>query len=106
MQISKKKLEEARVHLSINPDPATARTCKNLETQDRTLTLLDRLVSEEDNKRLAEVPGAEELKELVRDLPSDKSPGEDGLSAEVLRELWDEISPGCLQFIQEVWHSK
>ncbi|KAL2613507.1 hypothetical protein R1flu_025199 [Riccia fluitans] len=35
-----------------------------------------------------------------------KSPGEDGLSVEVLWELWEEIGPYCLQFIHEAWHNK
>ncbi|KAL2630119.1 hypothetical protein R1flu_014805 [Riccia fluitans] len=74
--------------------------------QDKVLTLIDQLVSEEENLQLTALPGAEELRNMVKDLPSDKSPGEDGLLAEVLHELWDEISPCCLKFIQEPWHSK
>ncbi|KAL2633604.1 hypothetical protein R1flu_005083 [Riccia fluitans] len=74
--------------------------------EERTLTLVDQLVSEEDNLRLMEVPGVEELKDTIKNLPLGKSPGEDGLSVEVLREIWDEISPCCLEFIQEAWHSK
>ncbi|KAL2653622.1 hypothetical protein R1flu_021750 [Riccia fluitans] len=74
--------------------------------QEDTFTLTDQLVSEEENIRLLEVPGAMELNDKVKSLPLDKSPMEDGLPAEVLQELWDDLSPCCLEFIQEVWHNK
>ncbi|KAL2631585.1 hypothetical protein R1flu_016271 [Riccia fluitans] len=50
--------------------------------------------------------GVAELSDMVKNLPLDKSPGEDGLPVEVLRELWEDINPCSLQFIQEAWHSK
>ncbi|KAL2649851.1 hypothetical protein R1flu_017979 [Riccia fluitans] len=74
--------------------------------QENTLTLVDQLVSEEDNLRLMEVPGAIELSDTMKRLPLGKSPGEDALPVEVLRELWDDICPCCLKFIQETWHNK
>ncbi|KAL2633731.1 hypothetical protein R1flu_005210 [Riccia fluitans] len=64
------------------------------------------LMSEEDNLRLVEVLGLTELNDMMKNLPLDKSLSEDGLPVEVLRELWDEIIPYCLKFIQEAWHSK
>ncbi|KAL2611481.1 hypothetical protein R1flu_023173 [Riccia fluitans] len=74
--------------------------------QERTLSLVDQLVSEEDNRCLMETPGAEELEHTVKNLPSGKSPRKDRISAEVLKELWEEIGPCCLRFIQEAWISK
>ncbi|KAL2632691.1 hypothetical protein R1flu_004170 [Riccia fluitans] len=74
--------------------------------QDRTLNLIDQRVSEEDNARLMALPGADELKDAVKELPANKAPGEDGLTAEVLHEMWEEVSPGCLKFVQEVWQNK
>ncbi|KAL2624036.1 hypothetical protein R1flu_008281 [Riccia fluitans] len=55
--------------------------------QARALTLIDRFVPDDDNRRLEEVPGAKVLKEMVEDLPPDKSSREDGVPAEVLQEL-------------------
>ncbi|KAL2608864.1 hypothetical protein R1flu_027437 [Riccia fluitans] len=50
--------------------------------QEETLTLVDTLVSEEENNRLAETPGADELEETIKSLPAGKAPGEDGLPVE------------------------
>ncbi|KAL2612920.1 hypothetical protein R1flu_024612 [Riccia fluitans] len=74
--------------------------------QEDILTLIDQLVSEEENIRLLEVPGVPELRDTVKSLPLDKSPKEDGLPAEVLRELRNDISSCCLELIKEVWHNK
>ncbi|KAL2642800.1 hypothetical protein R1flu_010387 [Riccia fluitans] len=69
--------------------------------QEKVLTMVDHRVSEEANRRLLETPGVDELTEAIKNLPLDKAPGEDRLPAEILRDLWKEISAGCLQFIQE-----
>ncbi|KAL2607687.1 hypothetical protein R1flu_026260 [Riccia fluitans] len=76
------------------------------QEQVKALTLIDHRVSKEDNLQLMEVPGVEELRDTVKNLPLDESLGEYGLPAEVLRELWEVISTCCLEFIQEAWHSK
>ncbi|KAL2613607.1 hypothetical protein R1flu_025299 [Riccia fluitans] len=83
-----------------------ALTLEDCKEQERTLTILDRRVSEETNHKLLETPGVEELNEAVKKLPLDKALGEDGLPAEILRDLWEEINIGCLQFIHEVWKNK
>ncbi|KAL2644524.1 hypothetical protein R1flu_012111 [Riccia fluitans] len=84
--------------------PAVAPTEK--QKLEEVLTLLDNQVSEADNLQLLEPPNADELGEAVKKLLSDKAPGEDGLPAEVLRELWGEVGPYCLKFIQNVWQTK
>ncbi|KAL2609191.1 hypothetical protein R1flu_027764 [Riccia fluitans] len=81
-------------------------TIEEKSDQARALTLIDSFVSGEDNARLMEVPDAEEIRTTVHELPLDKSPGEDGLPVEVLRELWEEIGFHCLEFVQEAWRKK
>ncbi|KAL2608173.1 hypothetical protein R1flu_026746 [Riccia fluitans] len=76
------------------------------QEQNKVLTLIEHHVSDEDNFKLMELPGSEELSEADQALPLQKSPGEDGLPVKVLRELWDEIGPCCLKFVQEAWHTK
>ncbi|KAL2652196.1 hypothetical protein R1flu_020324 [Riccia fluitans] len=76
------------------------------QEQEEVLGLLEQRVTTEDNHGLLEVPGADKLHEVVKKLPLDKSPGEDGLPAEVLREMWPEVGSYCLEFIQEVWRNK
>ncbi|KAL2610343.1 hypothetical protein R1flu_028916 [Riccia fluitans] len=74
--------------------------------QDKTLNLIDHRVYEKDNLKLMAEPGIEEPSEEIKKLPLNKSLEEDSLSAEVLREMWDEISPCSHKFIWEVWHNK
>ncbi|KAL2603065.1 hypothetical protein R1flu_003938 [Riccia fluitans] len=77
-----------------------------LREQEMALNFISHRVTLEENRRLTEVPGAEELERTVKSLPLEKSPGEDGLPVEVLRELWEETRTSCLQFVQEVWKTK
>ncbi|KAL2641305.1 hypothetical protein R1flu_008892 [Riccia fluitans] len=88
--------------LHAQPAVSEAEKCEQREV----LTLVDQLVSEEDNRRLMAIPEAEEINETIKALPSSKAPGEDGLPAEVLKELWEEIGENYINFIQEAWRSK
>ncbi|KAL2652687.1 hypothetical protein R1flu_020815 [Riccia fluitans] len=74
--------------------------------QENAPSLIGQLVTAEENRHLREAPGPEELKDTVKNLPLEKSPGEDGLPIEVLRELWEETGTGCLHFVQEAWKNK
>ncbi|KAL2649475.1 hypothetical protein R1flu_017603 [Riccia fluitans] len=81
-------------------------TVADMQEQRRALSLIDPLITKNDNKKLSELPGADELWQIVKDLPSDKSPGEDGIPVEVLRALWDVVGEGCLAFVREAWTTK
>ncbi|KAL2609309.1 hypothetical protein R1flu_027882 [Riccia fluitans] len=74
--------------------------------QTRALSFVDQCVTEEDNRSLVKIPEADEIQEVIKSLPQGKVPGEDGLPVEVLRELWEEMSVGCLAFVQEAWKTK
>ncbi|KAL2608455.1 hypothetical protein R1flu_027028 [Riccia fluitans] len=74
--------------------------------QREVLTLVDQLILEEDYCRLMAIPEVEEINETVKALPSEKAPGEDGLPAEVLHELWEDIDEHYINFVQEAWRSR
>ncbi|KAL2622713.1 hypothetical protein R1flu_002918 [Riccia fluitans] len=74
--------------------------------QEQRRALIDPLITKNDNKKLSELPGADELWQIVKDLPSNKSPGEDGIPVEVLQALWDVVGEGCLAFVREAWTTK
>ncbi|KAL3675639.1 hypothetical protein R1sor_025587 [Riccia sorocarpa] len=66
----------------------------------------DQIVEDEDKilqLELAAPPSSKEITELVEALPTNKAPGEDGLTAEVLRESWQWTGDKCVRFIQEIW---
>ncbi|KAL2622829.1 hypothetical protein R1flu_003034 [Riccia fluitans] len=58
---------------------------ENREVRDEDL-ILQQLVSDEDNSLLMTIPDDAELDEIVKALPLEKAPGEDGLPVEVLRQ--------------------
>ncbi|KAL2623581.1 hypothetical protein R1flu_003786 [Riccia fluitans] len=74
--------------------------------QVKTLTLIEHSVLEAENLHLLEAPTAKELEETVKNMPAGKSPGEDRLPIEILRELWSDVGQCCLDFIQEAWRGK
>ncbi|KAL3680137.1 hypothetical protein R1sor_023093 [Riccia sorocarpa] len=55
----------------------------------------------EANHKLEVVPTEQELIKCVGNLASDKAPGLDGVSADVLQETWEEVKPLCLEMASE-----
>ncbi|KAL3689503.1 hypothetical protein R1sor_015812 [Riccia sorocarpa] len=61
---------------------------------------------EEENRYLLTPPEAKELDELVKNLPKGKSLEEDGVSAEVLQQLWSKVRKPCSKYVEAVWTEK
>ncbi|KAL3677119.1 hypothetical protein R1sor_027067 [Riccia sorocarpa] len=69
------------------------------------LELTTKFVEAGDNQRLVATPGPEEIKEIVDRLARNKAPGEDGITVEVLKILWEWDGGPCNTFISEVWRT-
>ncbi|KAL3691392.1 hypothetical protein R1sor_005043 [Riccia sorocarpa] len=76
---------------------------ESAEEEAATLVTLDKKLEEQDNDKLRTEPDMEEIRTIVKNLTSDKSPGIDGVTAEVIRECWEWIEEGCLALIQHFW---
>ncbi|KAL3693269.1 hypothetical protein R1sor_006920 [Riccia sorocarpa] len=63
-------------------------------------------VSREQNLDLIRRPAEEEVEITVKLLKADKSPGADGLTAEVLRASWSWTRAACFALIDEFWKTK
>ncbi|KAL3682628.1 hypothetical protein R1sor_000650 [Riccia sorocarpa] len=70
------------------------------------LQLVTKRVAAEDNARMEAVPTDIELEDYVQNLAKEKAPGLDGISADVLRELWSEAKTLCKQMIEMVWEDE
>ncbi|KAL3690932.1 hypothetical protein R1sor_004583 [Riccia sorocarpa] len=74
--------------------------------REQILRLVDRGFTEEQNRRLEAEPDKELITEIVRDLPKEKSPGLDGVTAEILVLGWEFMQQDCFWMVGEVWRRK
>ncbi|KAL3682750.1 hypothetical protein R1sor_000772 [Riccia sorocarpa] len=63
-------------------------------------------ISRQQNERLVERPEEEEIGNVIRDLKNEKSPGIDGMTAEVLKVLWKEARQDVIDFVQSFWETE
>ncbi|KAL3681174.1 hypothetical protein R1sor_024130 [Riccia sorocarpa] len=70
------------------------------------LKLVDRSVLESDNIKLTATPPTEEIDKTVTELPKEKAPGKDGITAEVLRATWSWTREACVALIEGFWRTK
>ncbi|KAL3680315.1 hypothetical protein R1sor_023271 [Riccia sorocarpa] len=71
--------------------------------RSETLSKLTKKVSPSQNRKLVAWPGEEEIGRTVREFKTEKSPGADGMTAEVLQELWSHSKEDVLDFMQYFW---
>ena len=67
------------------------------------LAHVERTVTAEDNEALTEDISEAELLAAVMASPKGKSPGPDGIVAELYRDMYDVIKDGLLEVVQEMW---
>ncbi|KAL3687609.1 hypothetical protein R1sor_013918 [Riccia sorocarpa] len=71
--------------------------------REETLAKLETKVPLELNQRLKAIPDLQEIEQRVHALASEKAPGLEGITAEVLRVRWHTIKLDYLTVIQEFW---
>lgn len=71
--------------------------------QEEALALITEKVSPEENKNIASLPSKAEIEKMVFDLPHNKVPGIDGVTAEMLPKGWDYMKAACIVMIQAYW---
>ncbi|KAL3678728.1 hypothetical protein R1sor_021684 [Riccia sorocarpa] len=70
--------------------------------RQQVLRLIDKKVTPDGNRQLERKPTEEDLDDCIQRLTKDKASGLDGVSADVLRELWEEVKPLCVQMLDTV----
>ncbi|KAL3698517.1 hypothetical protein R1sor_012593 [Riccia sorocarpa] len=76
------------------------------EEMREVLGLINKRVSQGNNAKLEVVPSDQELEECVQKLAKDKAPGLDGISADVLREMWETAKPLCKLMLEAFWEDE
>ncbi|KAL3681018.1 hypothetical protein R1sor_023974 [Riccia sorocarpa] len=71
--------------------------------REEPLLLIDKKVSRTDNEAMLATPTMEDMEEALESMAAGKSPGEDGITLEVVKAMWETIRTGSLLFIQTVW---
>ncbi|KAL3680440.1 hypothetical protein R1sor_023396 [Riccia sorocarpa] len=67
---------------------------------------INKKVTPAENRKLEQLLLEDELEECIKNLARDKAPGLDGVSADVLREVWSEVKPLCMQVLSEFWEDE
>ncbi|KAL3701937.1 hypothetical protein R1sor_019959 [Riccia sorocarpa] len=78
------------------------------ETEDKRrmeLTRLEDKVSEEQNNVLIRIPTVDEIHWTVRRLKNEKAPGADGMTAEMVKEIWDNSKQDVIDFVLTFWNT-
>ncbi|KAL3682038.1 hypothetical protein R1sor_000060 [Riccia sorocarpa] len=75
----------------------------DLEVRRETLQKIDRKVTDQQNSKLIQTPSKEEIGRTVKSFKSEKSPGADGMTTEVLRELWSDSKHDVIEFVNFFW---
>lgn len=75
-------------------------------TQERkeVLRLITTKISHADNLVMIEPPTDREIERIVQDLKKEKSPGIDGVTAEMLQKFWPCMRTACFELVRAFWH--
>ncbi|KAL3684087.1 hypothetical protein R1sor_002109 [Riccia sorocarpa] len=76
---------------------------RNIAARDNLLAYVNTTVSPQQNDELIGEPSMEELEEVVKRLPSEKAPGLDGATAEILVRCWAFMKDDCLAMLVNYW---
>ncbi|KAL3678136.1 hypothetical protein R1sor_021092 [Riccia sorocarpa] len=76
---------------------------RNIAARDNLLAYVNTTVSPQQNDELIGEPSMEELEEVVKRLPSEKAPGLDGATAEILVRCWAFMKDDCLAMLVSYW---
>ncbi|KAL3691828.1 hypothetical protein R1sor_005479 [Riccia sorocarpa] len=78
-------------------------TWEQRDLREEKMQLIDKKLTAEQNRVIAAALTDELIEEVVRSLPSDKAPGIDGVTAEVLVAGWSFMRSDCLAMVKRVW---
>ncbi|KAL3689713.1 hypothetical protein R1sor_016022 [Riccia sorocarpa] len=80
-------------------------TEEEVNVRNEVLGLLDRSVTPDQNRELVEVPNRKEIELILHSMAEGKASGEDGITVEVLKEVWDIVGDACVKYVLEIWRN-
>ncbi|KAL3675999.1 hypothetical protein R1sor_025947 [Riccia sorocarpa] len=94
------EINEARVWRLRYDSPERA------ETRDAVVRMIQPKLPVEVSLRMVEIPDRLEIERVVFDMKTNKAPGQDGLTIEVLQACWGFVVDDCIKMIHAVWTKK
>ncbi|KAL3695821.1 hypothetical protein R1sor_009897 [Riccia sorocarpa] len=85
---------------------AEEETTETLVKREEVVSRIDKQMTEEDNRKLEEVPSDEFITRIVMEMPKEKSPGIDGVMVEILTIGWEFMREDCFSMVQSFWDKK
>lgn len=76
-----------------------------IEERERALNLITKKISVEDNSMMIAESTKDEVEKLVMVLSKEKSPGLDGVTAEILVKFWHVMKRACVEMIKDFWRN-
>ncbi|CAM6099469.1 unnamed protein product [Calypogeia fissa] len=76
---------------------------RNYGLRQQVLKMITLRLNDEQNSELVKLPKEEEIWAVVDNLPKNKAPGLDGVTAEVLRACWGMVHTTFVQSIHKFW---
>ncbi|XP_026384092.1 uncharacterized protein LOC113279630 [Papaver somniferum] len=76
---------------------------KLVDCTDNLLDVIPKVINEEDQKMLDNIPDEEEIKKVVFDIDPENAPGPDGFSGIFYRSCWEIIKNDLVNAIQFCW---
>ncbi|KAL2620271.1 hypothetical protein R1flu_000476 [Riccia fluitans] len=76
------------------------------ELRRHILKLMHKRISDAHNAYLIEEPNEEEIEKVIRNLKTEKAPGIDGMTAEVLQLLWRHAPGDVVGFVHKFWETR
>ncbi|KAL3690404.1 hypothetical protein R1sor_016713 [Riccia sorocarpa] len=80
---------------------AEAESPKTTNKRREVLQLVDKRLTDTQNRKLEETPSEDLIEDIVRTLPQEKSSGFDGVTAEVLVARWDFMHVDCFRMVEK-----
>lgn len=63
------------------------------------MNLITKKITEEENRVMIVAPTEDEIKQMVKGLPKEKSLGIDGVTIEILTKFWPKMKEACMAMI-------
>ncbi|KAL3693100.1 hypothetical protein R1sor_006751 [Riccia sorocarpa] len=76
---------------------------ERVEAREEAVGLTQNKLSPEESSAVSRLPDMEEVKGVVFSMKTNKAPGGDGLTIEVVKLCWSFIADDCLRMVHTVW---
>ncbi|KAL3697404.1 hypothetical protein R1sor_011480 [Riccia sorocarpa] len=85
---------------------AEVETEEKQEAREELVGLIQNKLEPHESEQLARIPEKPEIESVVFGMATNKAPGQDGLTIEILKLCWSFVGDDCVKLIQCIWAKK